>query len=330
MQAQNPVLPRWELQPTPTKVSLRGLCAVSAQVCWATGSKGTVLRTTDGGQTWEKIYLADSDSGELRDVEAFSAQEALVMQAGEGRQSRVFRTLDGGQTWQTVFQHPGPGGFLDGMAFWNHRQGLMAGDPMQGRIEIWLTEDKGQTWQALPAKQAPPVQEGEFSFAASGTHLCTQAPSKAWVSTGGQVARIFYTSDGGQTWQASPVPLLQGKDSQGVFSVSFINLTYGLAAGGDYDTPGEEGPTLAYSRNGGKTWKTRKAPQVGFRSCIRYRPETKEVICVGQGGSSISFDRGRTWFNFGQEGFHTLSIAPDGSSVWAAGTGGRIALLREK
>jgi photosystem II stability/assembly factor-like uncharacterized protein len=44
--------PLWEAQPAAAAAagaSLRGVRAVSARVAWASGSAGTVLRTTDGG-----------------------------------------------------------------------------------------------------------------------------------------------------------------------------------------------------------------------------------------------------------------------------------------
>ena len=39
----------WHDTPTGSTASLRGLSAVSANVAWASGSAGTVLRTTDRG-----------------------------------------------------------------------------------------------------------------------------------------------------------------------------------------------------------------------------------------------------------------------------------------
>ena len=41
----------WDLTPTGTSAPLRGVSAVSAQVAWASGSLGTVVRTVDGGST---------------------------------------------------------------------------------------------------------------------------------------------------------------------------------------------------------------------------------------------------------------------------------------
>ena len=42
---------QWVEQTSPTKERLRGLSAVNSQVAWASGNRGTVLVTTDGGST---------------------------------------------------------------------------------------------------------------------------------------------------------------------------------------------------------------------------------------------------------------------------------------
>ena len=45
----------WMLEASPTSERLRGVGAVSDTVAWASGNKGTVARTIDGGRTWTPI-----------------------------------------------------------------------------------------------------------------------------------------------------------------------------------------------------------------------------------------------------------------------------------
>ena len=52
----------WKQQKSGTEVQLRGISAVSDKVAWASGAKGTVLRTIDGGETWQNI-TGDGKSG---------------------------------------------------------------------------------------------------------------------------------------------------------------------------------------------------------------------------------------------------------------------------
>jgi photosystem II stability/assembly factor-like uncharacterized protein len=55
------------------KASLRGLCAVSAKVVWASGTRGTFLRTIDGGATWQVGTVQGAENLDFRDVDAFDA-----------------------------------------------------------------------------------------------------------------------------------------------------------------------------------------------------------------------------------------------------------------
>jgi hypothetical protein len=69
--------------------------AVSDLVCWAAGRAGLVMRTVDG-TSWER--LASPAAADLLDVEASSADEAIVTAAN----GRRFQTADGGKTWSAL------------------------------------------------------------------------------------------------------------------------------------------------------------------------------------------------------------------------------------
>ena len=73
-----------------TTESLRGVSAVSRQVAWASGTHGTYLRTLDGGRTWTPAQVPDAGALDFRAVVAFSADEAFLMSAGPGDQSRIY------------------------------------------------------------------------------------------------------------------------------------------------------------------------------------------------------------------------------------------------
>ena len=45
----------WESQDSGVSVNLRGLSVVSPNVAWASGVNGTVVRTKDGGKTWQEL-----------------------------------------------------------------------------------------------------------------------------------------------------------------------------------------------------------------------------------------------------------------------------------
>src|SRR5258707_7776342 len=80
--------------------SLRGVSTVSREVAWASGTHGTYLRTIDGGRTWAPEQVPDARALDFRAVATFSADEAFLLSAGPGEQSRIYHTTDGGKHWQ--------------------------------------------------------------------------------------------------------------------------------------------------------------------------------------------------------------------------------------
>src|SRR5215831_12979290 len=80
----------WQLSPTGVTARFRGLSAVSRQVAWVGGSVGTVLRTTDGGRSWGNVSPPGVTDLQFRDVQAFDANNALILAIGPGDASRIF------------------------------------------------------------------------------------------------------------------------------------------------------------------------------------------------------------------------------------------------
>src|SRR4051794_22439482 len=99
--AHPPRLPTWKPVPTGSDQQYRGLDAVSARVAWVGGSAGEVLRTLDGGRSWQDVSPPDSAGLLFRDVEATGVFKASVLSIGEGTASRIYTTSDGGRHWAT-------------------------------------------------------------------------------------------------------------------------------------------------------------------------------------------------------------------------------------
>src|SRR4029077_16099330 len=91
---------QWIKQNVNTTASLRGLSVVNEKVVWASGTGGTVIRTIDGGKTWNVITVPGSEKLDFRDIEAFDANTAYILSIGNGEASRIYKTIDGGKNWQ--------------------------------------------------------------------------------------------------------------------------------------------------------------------------------------------------------------------------------------
>src|SRR6266705_2838802 len=201
-----PVVAQWKDQDSGTKENLRGVSAASAEVIWASGTHGTYLQSTDGGAHWRAAQVPGAETLDFRDVEAFSADEAYLLAAGPGEQSRIYKTADGGKNWNLQFTNKDPKGFYDCMAFWGRDHGIAVGDPVNGKFQLIKTENGGKEWKAIPPEKLPPAIEGEGAFAASGTCLVTEAAKNVWFVTGGSRARVFRSNDAGESWSVAVTP----------------------------------------------------------------------------------------------------------------------------
>jgi len=308
----------WRLRATGSDARLRGLSAVNPLVAWASGSAGTVLRTTDGGRTWAQVAPQGTSTLDFRDIEAFDAQHAVALSIGPGDSSRVYRTDDGGRSWQQTQTNADPNAFYDCMAFFDQRHGLIVGDPVNGRFEVLATDDGGRSWQVLPSDGMPAAQPGEAGFAASGQCVATSGPKDAWIGSGGGAqSRIYHSADRGRTWHETATPL-PSSQSSGVFAVAFRDREHGVAVGGDYSAPTTG--AAATSWDGGRTWSA--ATIGGYRSGAAWLGGA--VIAVGPTGSDLSLDGGRHWRPFDSGSFDTVDCP---NTCWAAGEHGRVATL---
>ncbi len=273
-----------------TTENLRGVSAVSRQVAWASGTRGTYLRTVDGGRTWTPGQVPDAGTLDFRAVVAFSGEEAFLMSAGPGEQSRIYHTADAGGHWELQYKNTNPKGFFDAMAFWDSKHGVVVGDPVadesgKPKFEVLRTDD-GINWRVVSAAQMPDAMEGEGAFAASNTSVAIlplASDSSVWFATGGKVARVFHSADRGESWQVYETPMLHGADSAGIFSIAFRDANHGAIGGGDYKRPKEDGPNLAFTEDGGKSWTLSPVHPLAYFSAVAYDRRVNRAAAAGSG-----------------------------------------------
>ncbi|NJW55684.1 oxidoreductase, partial [Salinimicrobium sp. CDJ15-91] len=91
-------------------------------------------------------------------------------------------------------------------------------------------------WKKLSCDLLPEAAEGEAAFAASNSNIAVQG-EKTLILSGGARSRIYYSPDKGQSWEVFDTPLVQGKSTQGGYSVDFYDMQHGVIIGGDYTAP---------------------------------------------------------------------------------------------
>ena len=324
---QKPV-PYWQPQESGVKAGFRGLSAVSDEVVWASGSGGTVIRTTDGGTTWEDVSIPGTDTLQFRDIEGFDANTAIVLSAG--LPAVIYKTTDGGQNWEQKYFSLVEGTFYDAMDFWNDMEGIAFGDAMNGRLLILKTSDGGETWNELPFEQRPQALDGQGGFAASGTCLRTVGESQVYIGLGGQEASLFYSFDKGETWQKTITPIQSGESTEGIFSIDFKDEKTGLMVGGDYRGDSLTKINAAYTTDGGKSWFPVQAglKPKGYRSGVAVFDD-QLTLAVGRESCDYYYEGDKAYSPM--EGkYYAVSVSKTGKSAWASGPGGSVARLAFK
>ena len=316
---------QWTYVSSGSTVELRGLHAVSDRVVWASGTRGTVLRSTDGGKTWTADTVAGASGLDFRAIQAFDERSALAASAGEAEKglARIFRTSDGARSWQLSYSTEQKGVFFDAIAFWDDRRGIALSDPVDSAFFLLTTDDAGKTWTRIPPDRLPRVLPGEAAFAASGSSVVTRG-MHVWIGTGGGGrSRVMHSADRGRTWTVTDVPVHAVGGAAGIFSLAFADDRVGVAAGGDYTKPRLAASSVALTRDGGRTWQPAKAPPAAYLSGVAFAGSAERLVGVGIAGTFVSSDGGQTWTQTDTIAMNSVRFS--GKTGIAVGPRGRIA-----
>ena len=337
------------LQTSGTTASLRGIASGDARgrIAWASGTGGIVLRTLDGGAHWSACTTPPGAANlDFRGIQAFDAQNAVVLSSGKGDLSRVYKTSDGCATWKLVYTNPDkPDGFFDALVFSRRDEGWILGDPVNGHFYLANTQDGGETWTQSKADGLRVAAQGG-AFAASNQSLLLSTFGPMLGGAGGHLLRGVWPqcsqstsyNDPGQCldriwFYNAQVPLGGDNATSGIFALA-SNLDTIVAVGGDYGAPNSTAQTAAYSSDEGETWKTSTTQPHGYRSSVAYDVNSNTWIAVGPNGADISTDDGRNWKPLHPDA--SKGDAADADRNWNAlalpfvvGPKGRIGRLRD-
>lgn len=198
--------------------------------------------------------------------------------------------------------------FYNSMKFFDELNGIAMGDPTEDCLSLIITRDGGNTWGKINCEDLPKIEEGEAAFAASNTNISIVGDN-AWIVTGGKKTRVFHTEDMGLTWNVYNTPIIQGKNTTGIYSVDFFNEKQGIICGGDYLDKFGNSVNKAITKDGGKTWGVvAENSEPKYVSCVQYVPKTdgKEVFAVSTNGVFYSNNYGEDWTKVSGEGFYSI------------------------
>ncbi|PYS50667.1 MAG: hypothetical protein DMF68_06465 [Acidobacteria bacterium] len=281
---------------------------------WAVGSKGVLLATDDGGETWSTIPRPTDDA--LQDVYFSDEQNGWLvaersiydLKTNDEPRTYLMRTMDGGKIWKRVnVIGKDVDARLVRALFTNEGRGWAFGE---GGL-LYTTRDGGLNWerQLIPTRHL--LLGGWFLNATQG-----------WLVGAG--ATILQTTDGGLTWRTTLLLNEAGSkdvaDAQHVRfnAVSFADRLHGWAVGAQ--------GRIFITNDGGRSWREQQSNVRADLYDVKF-VNAVEGWAVGAEGTLIhTLDGGLRWVAMSSGTTHALErlCFTGRTRGWAVGFGGTI------
>jgi photosystem II stability/assembly factor-like uncharacterized protein len=262
----------WQQIIVPTRATLTGVYFHDKLNGWIVGHDAVILRTTDGGKTWEKVYYDPEGQTPLFDVWFRDERYGIAI----GAYGLYLISEDGGASWDisemnviadASENNPGEAedsdDFLDSYDL--HLNSIVLAD--NGKLyiaaeagKVYRSDDSGDSWVPL----APDY---------IGSFFGVLPVTGDTVLVFGLRGHLFRSEDAGNTWQEIETPTQQMLTNGIVVSDDEIYIT-GL------------GGTILRSSDGGKSFSSvEQGHRDGFNAIIQ-GPEGK-LVTVGEKGVDL-------------------------------------------
>jgi photosystem II stability/assembly factor-like uncharacterized protein len=233
----------WTLLPTGVTETLSAVFFIDTQTGWVLGGGGTVLHSTDGGQSWQS-----QDSGttqRLRDAHFVDVDHGWAIAANQ-----ILRTTDGGNTWSEQSSPIGEDFLFQSIQFVDADHGwataLKSSSPSPWVIYLYgkvlRTTDGGESWAIAEYFSTRDASRFHFVDPEHGWLISTEYDSfwKEWWTD------VYVTSDGGSSWARQ-----YGPTDTFLNAIHFIDGSTGWVVGDD-ETLGDA--LVLHTASGGSQW----------------------------------------------------------------------------
>jgi photosystem II stability/assembly factor-like uncharacterized protein len=288
----------WQ-NPLPQGNHLNDVVVVDENKMIAVGNGGTILTTTDRGESWDIDYYEDIGT-QLYSVDFIDASTGWICGTRDAltdsTKGIILKTSDGGQTWTSP-------AFIDGyylskLKFWDNNNGWAVGYSYSGathRTFYFSTNDGFKNWtiSELPTYNNKPV-DAQFIN-----------PNIGWISAWNG---LWKTVDGGVNWDS----LGPGYDG-----IHFIDADTGWAVSFDYYAGCIF--TIYKTVDGGVTWQENHsgsgmAKKIYFKDSQSGWVLDSEIFQTNNGGE--------TWDSVGSAGYaNSIDISKNGLGFMVGGYG---------
>jgi photosystem II stability/assembly factor-like uncharacterized protein len=269
-----------------------------------------VLRTTDGGATWNDVTPPQIE-GDRAGLSAtfLDASHAWVAwpqtrRSGHGTNVFVFRTADGGQTWGVGgFTSPDAWGgqldFIDSQHGW--AISVIAAATGNDPVEVWRTTDGGATWSMMSRSDTsffpglPPGSPNALPpcFAELGFRDADTGFASSMCADGN---KLLVTHDGGATWSLQPVTPKPPRLGGPFGPPEFVSGSDGFWV---FTGPqGGSGTRVYATQDGGATWSSIHLPATPMTGLPSFVDEQHFVYYASDGQLFVTSDGGMTWDPF--------------------------------
>ena len=243
------------VQTSGTNQALSAVHFVDEQNGWAGGNNSTLLRTNDGGVTWQTQNLPTiANTHNVNSIKFVDVNTGWLL---DSNNNLVWRTIDGGSTWvqsNTTFPRLGSGTFTlpniyFDMNFVDRNNGWVSASGNR----IFRTIDGGRNWTQ---GNALPNNFNSIHFVSA---------TEGWAASGGSTTDnnnqtynaagfIYRTTDSGNTWNLSYQYYSPGQpgNSHLMRGVYFVDSQDGWAVG-------DSGIILS-TKDGGTSWQIQQSP----------------------------------------------------------------------
>jgi photosystem II stability/assembly factor-like uncharacterized protein len=174
---------KWQQASVPAQVLLTAIDMFDAQHGWAVGHDALILKTVDGGSSWQEIYKDIEQQRPLLDVTFNSRQNGIAV----GAYGYYLFTHDGGETWHDRLVNEEHDFHLNAIS--QNKDGDLYIAAEAGNL--YRSVDAGESWAVLPSPY-----EGSFFDVLSWDY--------SHVVVAGLRGHLYHSTDKGENWRKIP------------------------------------------------------------------------------------------------------------------------------